>query len=282
MPRENKSAPPDLGHGIRRLPTMADAVGESENLATCIREGWCPQPTACWSARGGRIACVSSECDPVGITCPEGEGCRLVSTAGRVFRCVPAGSVPLGGTCSDVFPAPIGLTCDGRYGCWHGRCRARCTLGADCGAGERCVRKSRLEQVCADDICDSDRDCKLGRPVCLDLKDSGLRSCFAVAPGSCRPGRCPDGQGCEGLLKDGRVVGRCRPICDPVDATACGPDGICGAPSGDVAGDTENPKGFCHQRCSFSKPGRCGAGESCSTLGGDATRLGCTIVPSVR
>ena len=282
MPRVKRSEAGELGHGVRHLPAMGDSVGRSGDLATCIREAWCPKPTACWSAGGGRIACVSSDCDPIGKPCPEGESCRLVSTADRVFRCVPAGSVALGGTCSDVFPAPIGLTCDGRYTCWHGRCRTRCTSAAGCGSGERCVPKSRLEQVCADDLCDSDRDCSPNRPVCLDLKDSDPRSCFAVAAGSCRPGRCPDGQGCEGLLKDGRVVARCRAICDPMDATTCGPGGICGPPSGDVAGDTENPKGFCHQRCTFSKPSLCGPGESCSTLGGDASRLGCTIVPSVR
>lgn len=275
------------GRPVERLPALgsnaltspaADSVASVPSpgfasLRDCAKANACKQGTACWPIGGGAI-CAPSECTLSGQGCRADQTCRVVSLAEKIFRCVQGGKGVEGADCTEMYPAPQNLRCAAGLSCWHGRCRRRCAADSDCAGSLRCVPASPVENLCAGDVCLTDRDCPSSRPHCIEMRDGSPSTCVGGAGGSCRPGSCGQGEACDAHLEGDSMVGRCRKACDPIHSS-CGAEEVCLAPAGSIVDNIVLPSGLCYRRCSFKEPGVCRASEVCGTLGGEDSLTVC-------
>jgi len=108
-------------------PLCSEGHGCSEPYQVCIP----------WFGIAGAVAgaCLGTDCMPPDHGCPDGERCTVL--ANLVLECVPAGSVPVGGDCTqdECASGAICLDLDGDT-----RCRAFCSDASGCaGADDHCV-----------------------------------------------------------------------------------------------------------------------------------------------
>ncbi len=239
------------------------------SLAACRDEHLCPPETIC-ELVDGALGCYGSTCKSAGDTsCGAGKACtRFASGESAVWRCAPAGDAQVGAACMGGRRPPKDQRCSQSLVCWGGKCRQLCDAGGGCGSGHRCVQTTD-GAVCVDDTCATDADCRKGQVCAPESRLEATKVCRTLAPfangvPSCAPGRCPNGQSCDGVFTGSALRARCRPTCSMIPPSPCPEGYVCGR-SG-FLGYSDVPS-VCYRRCDmYSEAGRrCDEGEQCRT-----------------
>ena len=206
---------------------------EARCVALCDAAHQCPSDGQVCLAQAGYQGlgdgtmgfCGGDACTPPADGCPDGEKC-VPSNGGQTMSCVPAGTAPVGGACSDSQPCVPGAICGPTT------CLALCDAGADCpAADEHCVWPvpEGLWGVCGYGDCDpvSQEGCLAGEGCYIADSQDGSTLCWdagAVAVGGdCADlsSMCVPGAECIGQPGGGDTTYTCRAFCDaehPCDA----------------------------------------------------------------
>lgn len=175
------------------------------------------------------------DCNPVTNTgCEAGENCSVGDSEGNLY-CLPAGTIPAFGDCSDD-PS----------GCSRGLC-----LG------------SETEATCML-FCEQNSDCPDGRPCNIGLQGSDYTFCGDI-PTSCNvlTQDCPNGQGCYFISAAGDTD--CAQSANKATGAACSFLNDC-APGNLCLGS--GASGTCTKVCdTAANPTTCPSGQTCQAAG---------------
>ncbi|MGC4122956.1 MAG: hypothetical protein QM765_51985 [Myxococcales bacterium] len=217
------------------------------NLVSCPAGMFCDPQGACRP---------SAPCDPAWqLGCAPGEGCYLDAASGS-YRCVNAGSSPVGTPCSRGEECRAGADCLGSGGtrtCVE-YCDPETSVG--CVVNDTCNATASHLGVCG--ACPADRLCGLCCPsglACVSGACMGGESCSPLATNDCLAG-----QGCynatfqwdcfaAGALAEGAA---CEKSEECIPGLGCF-----------YAGGVKQ----CRRLCSVGSGAECAGGQACMTLG---------------